>query len=114
MKIGAAIAIVIMNAPTDAGTRAKLSFAMHNSLAERREMRYTILAFAALISACSGPRVVSIPVSCVDSSDIPAEPPKVQPQLTGHAALDVSTLAISALLLRQYASELRALLRGCE
>lgn len=71
------------------------------------------LAIIALLSlaGCTHTRLVSVP--CVDPASIPAEPPKVAPQLTGDARADVATLAISALQLRQYALELRALLTGC-
>lgn len=77
---------------------------------------------AAALAGCAsdgsvGVRVVEIttptPVPCVDRDQIPAEPARVGNQLTGDAVSDLSIVAASALELRRYGGELRALLAGC-
>lgn len=56
---------------------------------------------------------VPTPVQCVKAEQIPAEPEKVGGQLSGNAPHDLSIVAESALSLRKWGQELRALLAGC-
>jgi hypothetical protein len=83
--------------------------------------RLIMLPIIALVSACShaepGIEIREIPVptpiACVKPEQIPAEPDKVGDQLTGEARHDLSIVAESALALRKYGGQLRALLEGC-
>lgn len=85
-------------------------------------MRHLILPSLFLLAACShaepGIEIrtveVPVPVSCVTAAQIPAVPEKVGHLLTGNAVHDLSVVAESALELRKYAGELRALLVGCD
>lgn len=57
---------------------------------------------------------VPTPVPCVKSSDVPAEPAQVGDQLNGDAAHDLGIVAPSAIELRRWGRELRALIvPGC-
>jgi len=56
---------------------------------------------------------VPTPVACVKADQIPDEPPRVTGTLTGDARTDLSIVAESALSLRKYGGQLRALLEGC-
>lgn len=56
---------------------------------------------------------VPVPVACVDSKSVPAEPEKVGGRLNGQAAHDADLLAGSAVKLRQWGRELRALITPC-
>lgn len=56
---------------------------------------------------------VASPVACVTPEQIPAEPETIRERLTGEAVSDALLLAESALELRRYGGELRALLAGC-
>jgi hypothetical protein len=58
--------------------------------------------------------LVPTPVACVKADQIPAEPPRVTGTLTGDARADLSIVAESALSLRKYGGQLRALLEGCQ
>lgn len=85
-------------------------------------MKYATLTLcAALLASCGHKpmgievRTVEVPVavSCVKQEQIPAEPPKIGGELTGNPVADTLILAESALLLRKWGGELRALLVGC-
>lgn len=85
-------------------------------------MRVLILPALFALAACTTPGPVGVevrevpvptPVACVDASAIPAEPEHVSGKLTGQAAVDLAIVAASALELRRYSGELRALLSGC-
>lgn len=88
----------------------------------RRIYSLAILGSLMAISACthSEPGIevrtveVPTPVPCVDFEDVPAEPDQVGDQLTGDAAHDLFIIAPSALELRRWGRELRALIvPGC-
>lgn len=86
----------------------------------------TMVACMLAVSACANrdpvPPAVEIrtvtlekpvPVACVDSKSVPAEPEKVGGRLSGQAAHDADLLAGSAVKLRQWGRELRALITPC-
>lgn len=85
--------------------------------------KITLLLFASLaLAACSHTepgievRTVKVPtpVPCVKASDVPAEPAQVGDQLNGDAVHDLGIVAPSALDLRKWGRELRALIvPGC-
>lgn len=87
-------------------------------------MKYMIPA-ALLLSACAGrtdpPAVqivtqevkVPVPVRCVDPSAVPGEPVQVGSRLNGNARHDADILGASAIQLRQWGRELRALITPC-
>lgn len=56
---------------------------------------------------------VPIAVACIDKAAIPAEPEKVAGRLTGNASQDLDLVSASALRLRVWGRELRAMLGGC-
>ncbi|NBC35541.1 hypothetical protein GTZ99_03110 [Novosphingobium sp. FSY-8] len=74
-----------------------------------------ILGLGGCAPAIQPPRSVSVPIAtpCVDSAQIPAEPARAGPALTGEARHDASILAASNLRLRAAFREARALLVGC-
>lgn len=87
--------------------------------------RYALVALVAL-AGCTRPDVsppaievrvqrveVPVPVPCVDAKSVPAEPGKVGGQLNGQAARDLDLVAASALQLRQWGRELKALIAPC-
>lgn len=78
-------------------------------------MNRAVILLALALSACGGSRVTStpVPVACVKPEQIPAEPEQVAAKLTGNARNDVAVLAVSALELRDWGGQLRALLKGC-
>jgi hypothetical protein len=54
-----------------------------------------------------------VAVPCVKIADLPAEPEKVAGKLTGDARRDLDTVSASALRLRSWGREMRAMLVGC-
>lgn len=56
---------------------------------------------------------VPVSVACVDKAAIPAEPEKIAGKLTGDARRDLDTVSASALRLRSWGREMRAMLVGC-
>ena len=77
--------------------------------------RASLLALALASAGCAqGPREVRmpIPVACAPAS-LPAEPETISPRLTGNAERDIGIVAASALRLRQWGRELRAMLEAC-
>lgn len=87
--------------------------------------RYALVALVVL-AGCTRPDVappaievrvqrveVPVPVPCIDDKSVPAEPGKVGGQLNGRAAHDADVLAASALQLRQWGRELKALIAPC-
>ena len=56
---------------------------------------------------------VPVPVACVDSKSVPSEPERVGNRLNGQAAHDLDLIAGSAIKLRQWGRELKALLTPC-
>jgi uncharacterized lipoprotein YmbA len=79
-------------------------------------------ASLALLAACASPNPVGIsvreiptptPVACVTREQLPAEPERVGNRLTGNAVVDLALVAASALELRKWGGEQRALLEGC-
>lgn len=85
-------------------------------------MRLLILPALFALAACATAKEpgieireveVPVPVACVEAEQIPAEPGAVKHLLTGVARADLSIVAESALELRKYAGELRALLVAC-
>jgi hypothetical protein len=56
---------------------------------------------------------VPIAVACIDKATIPAEPEKIAGKLTGNASQDLDLVSASALRLRVWGRELRAMLSGC-
>ena len=56
---------------------------------------------------------VPTPVTCVDPSAIPPEPPRVAPRFTGNARRDLEILAANAQALRKWGQEMRSLLEMC-
>lgn len=82
------------------------------------------LSLCTILMACAGtpkPAVqvvtqevkVPVPVACVDAKAVPVEPARVGDKLNGQAAHDADLLASSALVLRQWGRELRALVQPC-
>lgn len=88
-------------------------------------MRLIMLASLILLSACAGrtpppgieirvQRVeVPVAVACTKLSTIPPEPAKIADKLTGDARRDLDLVSASAIRLRSWGSELRAMLKGC-
>ena len=77
--------------------------------------RAAMLALALAAAGCaSGPREVRVPVpiACAPAS-LPAEPEAIAPLLSGNAERDIGIVAASALRLRQWGRELRAVLVAC-
>ena len=83
-----------------------------------------ILIASLLLSACNAqtphptvdvPVIVKVPVAvaCYSASDIPAEPAKVNKDLTGDAMHDLDIVSASALRLRAWGQSEAALLSGC-
>ena len=75
-----------------------------------------LILFPLAACATSEPTRVSVPtpVPCVDPADIPPEPEQVGDQFNGDAKHDLQILAPSALELRKWGRELRALIvPGC-
>lgn len=75
-----------------------------------------------LLSACATTPPIGIevrevevptPVACVNREQLPAEPARVGPNLTGNAVVDLAMVAASALELRKWGQEQAALLEGC-
>ena len=71
----------------------------------------------ALTSGCMVPQaptpiLVPTPVYCVTGS-LPAEPPRVQHELTGDSGLDIGKIAGSAIALRAWGQALRGMLDAC-
>ena len=54
-----------------------------------------------------------VAVACIDREAVPREPAQVGSKLNGNAAHDADLLAGSALTLRQWGRELRALITPC-
>lgn len=84
------------------------------------------LLIALALTACTKPDVpppavevrvqrVEVPVAvpCVDKREVPAEPAQVGSRLNGQAAHDADILGASAITLRQWGRELRALITPC-
>jgi hypothetical protein len=85
-------------------------------------MRHLTLPALLALSACSTPGPVGVevrtvevptPVACLTRDQIPAEPARVGPALTGNAVVDLAIVAASALELRKAFQEQAALLQGC-
>jgi hypothetical protein len=79
-----------------------------------------VVLLAVLVAGCAHkPPVevrevpVPVPVTCVDPSAIPAEPPRVAQRFTGNARRDLEILAESAQALRRWGREMRSLLEMC-
>jgi hypothetical protein len=70
-------------------------------------------ALAIVLTGCA-PHIVSVPVACIDAKLVPAEPMPVHDKLTGVAANDAATLAVSLLEWKLYGRELAALVSGCK
>jgi hypothetical protein len=71
------------------------------------------LSFAAVaFSGCATTRYVSTYCITKDQT-IPAEPPKVKPQLTGEADKDLRIVSGSAVRLRAWGEGLQTTLEGC-
>jgi hypothetical protein len=75
---------------------------------------------ALLLAGCAHKPAVEIrevpvptPVTCVDPTAIPAEPPRVARRLTGDARRDIEIVAESAQDLRAWGQEMRSLLEMC-
>jgi len=83
------------------------------------------LAAALLLAGCATTREppavqvrtaevkVPVPVACVDAKAVPEEPAKVGDKLNGQAAHDLDLVSASAITLRQWGRELRALVTPC-
>lgn len=56
---------------------------------------------------------IPVAVACIDKAAIPAEPEKIAGRLTGNASQDLDLVSASALRLRSWGRELRAMLGGC-
>jgi hypothetical protein len=77
----------------------------------------TVLALSATIALCGCATTQPtryVPVYCLSNgTQLPAEPPKVHDQLTGHADKDAGILAGSAIRLRAWGQALNHILEGC-
>lgn len=78
-----------------------------------------ILPMGALLTAsvCGArerplPIMIPVPTPCV-TGDIPDEPPRVQPELTGDSGLDIGIISGSAIQLRAWGQALRGMLEAC-
>lgn len=72
----------------------------------------------ALTASCAGiqrpePLLVPVPTNCV-TGQLPAEPERVQGQLTGDSGVDIAIIAGSAISLRAWGVALRGLLVACQ
>jgi hypothetical protein len=83
-------------------------------------VRPALLLLAALIAGCAHKQEVVVrevpvptPVTCVDPSRIPAEPPRVAQRFNGNARHDLEILAANAQELRLWGQEMRTLLEMC-
>ena len=82
-------------------------------------MKRCLLLVALLAGCAHKPQVeirevaVPTPVTCVDPTAIPAEPPRVARRFTGNARRDLEIVAESAQDLRAWGQELRSLLERC-
>jgi hypothetical protein len=85
-------------------------------------MRHLTLPALLALTACSTPgpvgvevRTVEVPVAspCLTRDQLPPEPARVGPTLTGNAVVDLAIVAASALELRKAFQEQAALLEGC-
>jgi hypothetical protein len=56
---------------------------------------------------------IPVAVACIDKTAIPAEPVMIAGRLTGNASQDLDLVSASALRLRVWGRELRAMLGGC-
>lgn len=76
---------------------------------------FYVLVLAVIVSGCTPQPLKStpVPVACVKKEQIPVEPDRVAPQLNGNAGHDLPIVSVSALDLRKWGGELRALLTGC-
>ena len=77
--------------------------------------RAMIAAMTLAVAGCApGPREIRVPiaVACAPAA-LPAEPEAIAPRLTGNAERDIGIVAASALRLRQWGRELRAMLEAC-
>jgi hypothetical protein len=79
-----------------------------------------VLPLALLLAGCAHKPQVEIrevpvptPVTCVDPTAIPPEPPRVARRFTGNARRDLEIVAESAQDLRAWGHELRSLLQRC-
>lgn len=79
-------------------------------------MKQSIILCAAICLLASGcahsPRYIQIPCIGKDQQ-IPAEPEKIGPKLTGNAGEDIKTIAGSNVRLRAWGQGLRGILEGC-
>jgi hypothetical protein len=95
------------------GSRARRAFI----IAGRPMAARLPLALSATIALCgcaTTQPVRYVSVYCVPSgTQLPAEPPKVHDQLTGHADKDAGILAGSAIRLRAWGQALNHILEGC-
>jgi hypothetical protein len=74
----------------------------------------TILAATALALTACAPHVRYVSTYCLThDQQLPAEPPKVHSQLTGHADSDIGIIAGSAIRLRAWGEGLQTILEGC-
>jgi hypothetical protein len=68
---------------------------------------------ALALTACA-PHVRYVSTYCLThDQQLPAEPPKVHSQLTGHADSDIGIIAGSAIRLRAWGTGLQTILEGC-
>jgi hypothetical protein len=74
-----------------------------------------VLSATIALSGCATTQPVRYtPVYCLSNgTQLPAEPPKVHDQLTGHADKDAGILAGSAIRLRAWGQALNYILEGC-
>jgi hypothetical protein len=65
------------------------------------------------LTACA-PHVRYVSTYCLThDQQLPAEPPKVHSQLTGHADSDIGIISGSAIRLRAWGEGLQTILEGC-
>jgi ABC-type uncharacterized transport system auxiliary subunit len=78
--------------------------------------RLALLSIAGVATALSGCATTQryTPTYCLThDQQLPAEPPKVHSQLTGHADSDIGIIAGSAIRLRAWGTGLQTILEGC-
>lgn len=83
-------------------------------------MKRALLLLPVVLAGCAPKPAVEVrhvpvatPVTCVDPSAIPPEPPRVVRRLTGNAKRDLEIVAASAQDLRAWGKEMRELLEKC-
>jgi ABC-type uncharacterized transport system auxiliary subunit len=97
------------DAPAHAVSRLRRQRVSHGA-----QLRVAVAAVAATLLTACAPHVRYVSTYCLThDQQLPAEPPKVHSQLTGHADSDIGIIAGSAIRLRAWGEGLQTILEGC-